>query len=288
MLFRKLMKAIIPWLLAITLLTTAPAAAEEVIYWQNLHWPPFKILRGADAGQGRYDLLVRLFQENLPQYKHVDIEMNWARFWTDVKAGKHYLNAMAIKTEERVGYTEFSKVMTYALPLRVIMKKAAILKMGNPEKIGLAEFIRNPDYNGVIEVKRSYSKKIDRILNQAGADANFDRRPIEVERILTMLVYDRIDYMLEYPFVVNYMLKAGGLKTAASLGSLQIQELPLYVTGHVAAPKNAWGKAVIKDVNQVIDQLAATPRYLEIHKLWHSDERELEQIQTIHESLFRE
>jgi len=273
--------------LAVLLITPAGTMAEEVIYWQNIHWPPFKILRGADAGQGRYDLLVKLFQQNLPQYKHIDIEMNWARFWTDVKAGKHYLNPMAIKTEERSGYTEFSKVMTFALPLRIIMKKTLIGKMGNPETIALADFIRNPELRGVIEEKRSYSKKIDQILNKSVPIANFDRRPMEAERILTMLLHDRIDYMLEYPFVVNYMIKASVPDKAVSLGSLQIEELPPYVTAHVAAPKNAWGKAVIKDVNRVIDHLKTTPRYLEIHKLWHSDERELEQIQTIHRNLFQ-
>ena len=260
--------------------------AKDIVNWQNVNWPPFQILRGEEAGKGRFDVLIKIFQDHLPQYEHQNIEMNWARFWEGVNAGKHVLNSMAIKTEERSQYTEFSDVMTFTLPHRIIMKKSTIEKLGNPESVTLAEFLKDGRIKGILEQKRSYSAKLDGILKEHEAGANYERKTLEISHILKMILSDRIDYTIEYPLVVNYLIKKYNLQSDTPLGSIQIEELPRYITAHIAGPKNSWGINVINDINPVIDKLKTTKKYLKIHQMWHSDQRELDQIREIYEELF--
>ena len=84
--------------------------ANERLTWLVVHWPPFQMLEGAETGQGRYDALFEMYQANLPQYEHKTVQMNWARFWIDIREGKEICNMFAIQTEERSTYAVFSNL----------------------------------------------------------------------------------------------------------------------------------------------------------------------------------
>lgn len=273
-------------LVLITTLLPTTSRAKDTILWQKVDWPPYQILKGEDADKGRFDLYIDLFQKQLPQYEHQNIEMNWSRFWKDVKAGKHVLNSMAIKTDERAKFALFSKVICIALPQRIIMKRSTLLKMGNPDSISLTDFIRTPNIHGILEQSRSYSSQLDEILNKDGIETNFERKAIDVKHIFKMISAGRADYTIEYPIVADYLLNKHQTENDSSLVSVRIEELPRYIKVHIAAPKTPWGVAVINNINEVIDDLKTTDRYLEIQKTYHSDPRELDEIQSIYEELF--
>lgn len=57
--------------------------AKDTLNWQKVNWPPYQILQGEDAGKGKFDVYIKLFQEQLPQYNHQNIELNWSRFWIE-------------------------------------------------------------------------------------------------------------------------------------------------------------------------------------------------------------
>ncbi|SHO52364.1 TIGR02285 family protein [Desulfopila aestuarii] len=259
--------------------------AKDTIYWQKVHWPPYQILHGEDAGKGRFDVYINLFQAQLPQYEHQNIEMNWSRFWEDIKAGKHVLNSMAIKTDQRTEIAVFSQVISFALPHRIIMKRSTLEQLGNPESVALADFIKDKRFHGILEPTRSYSAQLDDILDKGGADANFDRKALAIENIVKMILAGRVDYTIEYPVVVDYLVNTQQLQGEQSLGSVRIAELPRYIPAYIAAPKTPWGFAVIHDIDTMIDGLKRTPQYLEIQKMYHSDPGELDEIQKIYDEL---
>jgi uncharacterized protein (TIGR02285 family) len=192
--------------------------------------------------------------------------MNWSRFWEDVKAGKQILNSMAIKTDERSQFAAFSDVISFALPHRVITKRSTLEKIGNPESVALADFIKDKRIRGILEQTRSYSLPLDDILKQGGADANFDRKAIDVQHIFKMILSGRYDYTVEYPVVMEYLIEKHHSDNSGDLVSVPIVELPRYITARIAAPKNQWGLAVIEDINKVIEGLITTERFLTINK----------------------
>lgn len=260
--------------------------AKDTLYWQKENWPPYQILQGENAGVGRFDMYIDLFQKQLPQYQHQNIEMNRSRFWEDLKVGKHALNSMAIKTDERSQFAAFSQVISIALPHRIIMKRSTLEKLGNPESVALADFIRDIRFRGILEQHRSYSIQLDDILNKGGVAPNFDRKVIDFEHIFKMISSGRADYTIEYPVVVDYLLDTLHARKDSSLASVRIEELPRYIPVRIAAPQTPRGLAVIKDIDKVVDSLKTTTRYLEIQKMYHTDPRELDEIQNIYEELF--
>ncbi len=260
--------------------------SKETIYWQKTNWPPYQIIEGDDAGKGRFDMYVDLFQQQLPQYEHENVEMNWSRFWKGARAGKHVLNSLAIKTDERSQFATFSQVISIALPHRIIMKRSTLEELGNPESVSLAEFIKDKRIDGVLEQERSYSVPLDEILNKSGSSTNFDRKALDVKHIFKMILSGRADYTIEYPIVVDYLLHKHNMGASRSLASVRIKELPQYIPVRIAAPKTPWGLAVIEDIDKVVDSLKTTSRYLEIQKMYHSDPQELSELQTIYDELF--
>ncbi len=273
-------------LFAIIIFMPLNSRAKDIVYWQNVNWPPFQILRGKDAGMGRFDLILKLFQDRLHQYEHHNTEMNWSRYWEEVKAGKHILNCMAIKTPERSQYTVFSNVVTFTLPHRIIMRKSKIEQLGLPRSLTLAEFLMDERFHGVIEQKRSYSNTLDAILIEKEAGGNFARKTLEGGQILNMIVAGRMDYTIEYPFVVDYVMKKVTEPNNEPLGSILIVELPQYITARVAAPKTNWGAKVINDINRVLKDLKTQDIYFDIHKKWYSEKKDIDQITEIYEELF--
>jgi uncharacterized protein (TIGR02285 family) len=269
----------------VIVLHPASSRAQDTLYWQQVNWPPYLILQGDDAGKGQYDKYIKLFQEKLPQYEHQNIEMNWSRFWEDIKLGKHVLNSMAIKTDERTQFAYFSQPISIVLPHRIIFNSSTLAKMGNPESVSLSDIIRVPGIHGILEQKRSYSTQLDDILDKADVGVNFDRKVIDAEQVFKMLITGRADYTIEYPAVINYLTNKHHTDKNISLNSVRIQELPRYIESHIAAPKTPWGLAVIQNIDNIVDGLKTTNRFLEIQKMYTSDQKELDEIQNIYEEV---
>lgn len=77
---------------------------DEII-WLKTNLPPYMILTGSKKDCGLIDKAMKLYQQNLPGYKHNNLEMNWSRFWHDIKNKEKICNVMALKTKERDLYS---------------------------------------------------------------------------------------------------------------------------------------------------------------------------------------
>ena len=263
--------------LVVIFMSTCSAGAQETLTWLAVHWPPIQILDGDDRGQGRFDALLDIYQKNLPQYEHKTIVINWGRFWTELQEGNSQIcNMFAIKTPDREEYTEFSRAISWALPLRVIMRKDTIEKLGNPESLSIINLLEQSDLKGIIVKKRSYYSILDQHFRDHGA--NIQKLAIADKNIIQMLLAGRTDYTIEYPFVVNYLSREFEKSYTTELGSIAIEESPEGSSTYIACPKTDWGRKVIRDLDRVLDQVIPTPEYLQIMQMWHFDPREREAV----------
>ena len=252
--------------------------AKDVLTWQVVHWPPFQMLEGADKGQGRYDALLALYQANLPQYEHKTIQMNWARFWSDIKEGKEICNMFAIKTEERSTYAVFSKPLSIGLPLRIIMRKESIKTLGISRPISLVTLLKDSQFKGVFISRRSYYQPIDQILGKYASMPTVNMLAVSDENAIRMILAGRMDYTLEYPYVANYMTSKFQSGYDATIGSIPVEELQDFGVSCLACPDNAWGKKVVADFDMMLEQVKQQPGYLSIMQMYHTDPKELEDI----------
>lgn len=268
------MKKVLIFAILSLVMLHSSAMAKEQLTWLVLHWPPLQMLEGVDKGKGKIDALMNLYRENLPQYEHKTIKMNSSRFWNDLKAGKNICSIFSIKTEKRLQFAEFSEKAYFVMPLRIIMKKSNIDKLKNPESMSMKDLLRDSRFKGVFTIKRSYNTQVDDLIKKY--QTNIEIIPIRSANIIQMLLTERTDYTIEYPFIASYLAGQYQDEYTTKLGSIGIKELPGFSIGHLACTKNDWGKKVIKDFNSVLKRVKSMPEYLEIMQMWHTDQQELE------------
>jgi uncharacterized protein (TIGR02285 family) len=63
--------------------------AEETINWHKSVSPPSFILEGPMKGKGSKDLLVKFYQERMPNYQHQNKLSNLTRFISETKKGEN-------------------------------------------------------------------------------------------------------------------------------------------------------------------------------------------------------
>ena len=258
------------------------ASAEETITWQIIHWPPWMILEGEDAGKGRFNYILKIAQKNLPQYKHVTENMNWARFWHDIENNKNVCNIFAYKTEKRDEIAYFSEPHSFVLPNAIIMKKSMLEKLGNPDTYSIVTLLQDKRFHGYIETTRSYTETLDAILATHESGSNVTRVAESAESLLKMVSTGRIDYTIEYPLVAAYFEQKND--NPDSISSIPITEVEPFAYVYMACTKNEWGKKVVEQWNQVLRRIKPTPEFRKLTERGHTDEREIRLIRQYYET----
>ena len=65
-----------------------------------------------------------------------------------------------------------------------------------------------------------------------------------------MLLTERVDYVIEYSFIANYLAKTFGYSDQVT--SLVIEESNPYTLAVMACPKNKWGIQMINKINHPV------------------------------------
>lgn len=248
--------------------------AKEKLTWHVLHWPPIFILHGEDQEKGKYNETIKLFQNFLPQYEHETISMNILRFWKELKEKKKICSLFAFKTKERLKFTEFSNPVSIVLPNRIIMTKWKLIQLGSPSSYSLVRLMKDPRFKGRIIASRSYTKKLDEIIKKHEVNSNLKREVLNSENFIQMMLSDRIDYIIEYPFVIAWLEKRYS-DFPGTLTTVSIEEMQPYEYSYFACPKSSWGRKIVTDFNQILKTILLTSEYQQTIESWHTNEKDI-------------
>lgn len=262
------------------------AHAKDKITWMVLDWPPWMIIEGEDAGKGRFNHILRVAQESLPDYDHATEKMNWARFWHDVKNNNNVCYPFGLKTGDREKLVYYSAPHTLVLPNAIIIKKSTLEKLGNPDKYSIIDLLKNNKLKGYAEKNRSFSEKVDTLLKKNKIGSNLTRVTESAESLIKMVLMGRIDYTIEYPIVAAYHEKKVG--KPGTLTSIPIAEMEPFSYVYMNCTKNEWGKKVITKWNKALRKLKLTEEYRKITEMGHTDERELKLIRKVYDAFINE
>jgi len=255
--------------------------SSDKITWHVINWPPFMSIKDGKKS-GEYAQLLNLINEELPQYEHHHKLMSWARVWHEIKYKRNTCNIFAFKNKEREKFATFSVPFSIFSSNHIIMKKekAELLGIDNTKPYSFNKFLELTTIKGILDKSRSYSSKIDTILKNKQAKSNFKQEPFTAERLLTLLDMGRIDYILEYPSVVNNLKKKNELK--GEFVFIQIKEIDPFTWGYIACPKNKWGEKLIGHLNQIILDNKEKKEYRKIIEMMTSSDRELALLRKIY------
>ena len=251
-----------------------------------LDWPPWMIIEDEDEGTGRFNAILRVAQENLPEYDHVREKMNWARFWYEVENNNNVCYPFGLKSGDRENLVYYSAPHTLVLPNAIIVRKDVAKKLGNPSSYSIVKLIQDQQFKGYVEKNRSFTNKMDDLLKQHASDSNLIRVSSEAKSLVKMVITGRIDYTLEYPIVAAYFERENGY--SGELASIPISEMEPFSYVYMNCTKNEWGKKVITKWNEALKNLKPTEEYRRITEIGHTDERELMLIRKYYDDFINE
>ncbi len=226
----------------------------------------------------------RLLMQHLKNYQFT---VEFAKSPTITRLVNKLPNSCApnrVKTPERMTMGIFSQPLNIALDLRVYYKKG---KQSFPENV-LNENNRLASLSSLFTGKALLTLGVD----SGRSLGNFlDKQVTALEphnlvvrtgggstrALVEMLLKDRIDYIVDYPYSVNEALNFHSKKGA--LESIEIEGSPGYVLGYVVCNRSVEGQAIINDINRALVKIyqsyefyQAHSRYLESSDILHFNE----------------
>ena len=256
MLFYNKSKLIIVMILAIGLIgKTTLGSEKETIQWYIFEFPPVFIKTGKLAGQGWGTKTLSILQENLPEYNH---ERRWAsvkRIYADMEQGVNICSHATAPSPKREKIAYFSKNVI-GQTQRIIMRQAVYDQhFPNQGRLSLESLLRDTSLKLGVAQGRSFGPIITPIIEKyRNTDNVFDRGGVDLSGgLIKMLASERIDYVIEYSWVFNFIKKDAGLDAqfkVIDIGEVKNLE-DQFVFGGTACTKNAWGKQMIRKINKI-------------------------------------
>lgn len=229
---------------------------DKTIVWSIIPYAPIHILEGPYKGKGIVDEYVSNAQNALPGYLHTNQIMTPARTWYQMSKNEQLVcYPSALKTTEREAFAYFTQPGLITPVLRVVMREDMWKKeFAGKDSINIKEYIAHKKKNFGIVSKRSYGEDIDHILSKVLRGENDIIQTsgrYGSRQLYQMLLSERVDIMLEYPWVTAYfekVLKNDSIKVV----HLMIEGLPKYSAAYVACTRNDDGKRVIEALDKFL------------------------------------
>ena len=249
--------------------TSFISQASDKIIWYAFHNPPAFILSGPDKGKGYIDLVQQLVIDSLPQYQHENREVTIKRLIQDMKAGLPVCFAAITKTQDRKHYISFSSESLVSPNLQIIIKKQKADRLKLENKIDLEDMFTLHQLTMSKQIARAHGQLIDGILQRHAQYIN-DRVNDSAFSHFKMLEKDRVDFLIALPSVANYTLSQ--LKNPSQYRTIKIKGVEQFRVGYIGCSKNAWGEAVISDINLALKKIKTTNEYLQALTMWLTPE----------------
>ncbi len=237
------------------------ADEKETIYWQTYHRPPGVILTGPSQGKGFIQQVLQLIINKLPEYDHQMPLTTLARAIEDIKHEKYSCHPALFKTVEREKYMYFSSAAVVNPTNRVITKKGLFDNYLRNGRIDLREIAESQKFTFTLVKSRSFTAEIDVVIAQYMREEGvFLMSNTDLSPTFQMIELGRVDATIAYPFELNYYAQNYAL-SLAKFDIYPIVGVPLFSVGHVACPRNEWGKSVIAKIDVILAELKSTKRY---------------------------
>jgi uncharacterized protein (TIGR02285 family) len=263
--FWKLFKIILIFLFASQPCEVGAQSRDEVV-WMHADFPPLRIIDGPYVGQGFSDMIHELMARELSDFRHVVVTANLSRTLNWMENGRNVLAVGIIPNPQR------DRVMQYSVPCVLVPPVSLVVRAGEQESLGRGGHVSLRDFLARkrlgVAADRSYGPELDSVLLSS---PDLSRVVVSkgsnlFESLLEMLLLGRVDGVLAYPFEAVYGARMKNKEDLISIAPLRESMVPLQ--GRIAAPRTAWGTAMIERVNGVLLEQRGTPEYRQAFERW--------------------
>ncbi|WP_440055897.1 TIGR02285 family protein [Pseudoalteromonas sp. T1lg65] len=252
------------------MLAASLSAKSQQITWLVLDFPPYYILSGQFAGQGRDEAVIKLLHEYMPNYK-----FNYKTFPSSravhelVKTDQPYCIISLHKTPERAARILYSEqYSTIGLSTSAAIRKSTMDNSSvQNNTIVLGEFIAKNQLMLGVTAGRSYGNYLDQSIAEI-AQQFVQIRPGNdtLEGLTLMLLKGRVDVILGYPSEHHYLkLK---MDKDDLLSQVRLANYTQVTRGYVGCSNNAQGQENIEALNKALMSAHENKRFHEIMTRW--------------------
>ena len=247
----RLLRPLLVFLL-LTLGTDLRADSPEII-WGTSPWPGLVNLRD---GQPHSGIIVDLLQQvtaHLPQYRHRVQLVNLSRGLEQLKQAGTTCLLPTIRTAERDQLGHYVGLFV-AMPHQLLVRSSDRTRFAAaPQEVSLRALLQQPNLRGGLIQDRSYGPALDALLN----DPSVQPRLLRIQtssagnNLFDMLEHGRIDYLLEYAEVIQYVQQQGG---ASDLTLLPLQEASTPLVSGIYCSRTPAGARLIRQIDDIARQ----------------------------------
>jgi len=239
------------------------ADAEEKITWPYICFYPIYLCDNDELVGGAGWEIIQLMWANMPEYKHEAVLQPLKRSLEELEQGKQYLYWGPVKTPEREKYLYYSIPCMLFPPTMVVIRKSDLRRFGGGETVSLKALLEDRALRFLMFSYFSFGAGMDELLKEYEKAGNVyvEYRTDELDRYaLDLLLKKRIHYFLALTGT-RYIADEMGI--ADQIVYIPIKEKNDYNLGHIVAPKNEWGKQLIKKVNVVLRKQIPTENFFQ-------------------------
>jgi len=246
----------LPWNFLLYALLAAPALGLEPPR------PRMQWLMGSQAlgPQGRPiaspgQQLVEFMQKAWPEVRHEILYANGKRSVQLLMDGEPACHVSLVRTLERERQLLFTSTALMPPP-SVIVRRDSLARLPRDAQgaVDLPALLRNPAFKGALVSGRSYGSAIDPHLQRAAAAMPNTMSYFSPNdfggKVLLMLQRQRVDFTIEYEWILGMMDEAG--QSTSQLLALPIQGAMALSPSGIACPRTAWGEAAMRGIDKAL------------------------------------
>jgi len=225
-----------------------------VVQWAKPGLAPLFISTGAERERGVGDQMFVEVQDMMPQYNHVNLNLNFPRLLEELRKGSN-ICAILHHTQERADFSAYSQsvIVTPSYQLYVSAKGLERFKEKtgwSGEPMSFDEIMsKSRGLKIAITPGQSYGSERDGILKRNADKAEVVRSFANQETLVKMLAANRMDMMLGFPWVINYVMEK--LDADADLIKVPLNDVVQYEASFIACADTPLGQSVVASINNI-------------------------------------
>jgi uncharacterized protein (TIGR02285 family) len=251
----------------------ASSFAQEPIQWLTIDFPPLFIVKGEFTGQGMADQSNALMQSLLLDYRHQNVKSNTKRALEALEQGGTCFNG-AFKNAKRDAVGQFG-MTNLVIPVHNLVMRKNIYDQhfAGQRKVSLEQLLKEDRLRFGYAAERSYGKTLSDIIDKYKNNKqliNNEGGNIS-SNLLRMLLKDRVDYVVEYPWVTRYEMEMIKHDQKQDIVLVQIEEFgesQFLAAGFYCSQKDGFGERVMTQLIPALQQAMSTTRYRGFVERW--------------------
>jgi uncharacterized protein (TIGR02285 family) len=260
-----------PALALLAALLASGAQARDKMSWLMPDVPPASMPVDGKPTTGIADQIVLYISAHWPDAEHRFIYANPKRTWLMIERGEQACVVAALRNAERDKLAYFVNT-NLVPPLQLVAQESTLprLPLNAHGEADLQKLLADPVLRGIVVERRSYGATVDDLLARRPANSRLETTSVGDygRNVLKLVVRGRADYTLDYDYALQYASKSepevGALKT------VPIAQNNKPMLGGIACPRNAWGMATVKRIDQIVGTPEGAAAMIRAQNSWHT------------------